>query len=300
MKPLFFTDPSDREARSAAKQWLMGEGVLVSPVLMPDTTEVQAYFTAGRWYSAWDYQELDAGTSGRTIQLHVPLGDIAVHYRGGSIIPLQQYAPVTRDVRHSPVTLVVALPASSVGASSSLPPYLDEEVCNTAHSSNSGSLVACGVLFMDSEEDAPLVSANNTVQVWFTAITSADGRSGTVKSTVISNAGDASGKIRITAVHILGVQPRNTAATTAVGNDSPMQAEVASFDAPSKGAAALADGHQLSGSTAATASVSVSVGNEALRPASISGVDYNAGVLKISGLAVDVGASMQMSWSIRA
>lgn len=273
----------------------MGESVLVSPVLTPDTSEIEAYFTGGVWYSAWDYQKLDAGAGGKVVQLTVPLGDIGVHYRGGSIIPLQQYAAVTRDVRYNPVTLIVALPSAPAAESKSLPPYIHEEVCNAAHSSNPGSLVSCGVLFMDSVEDVTVISAVNSVQVWFTAVTAADGRSGTIKSTVVSNAGNASGKIVIEAVHILGVQPFHTAVTAAVGDDSALPALEASFDAPLEETDAMSYGRKLPESAAAA--VSIRVGDKATM-SSIPGVEYADRVLRISGMTVDVGASMQMSWSI--
>ena len=46
------------------------------------------------------------------VSLSVPLGSVGLHYRGGSIVPLQRYANVTRDVRFSPITLLVALPSA--------------------------------------------------------------------------------------------------------------------------------------------------------------------------------------------
>lgn len=45
------------------------------------------------------------------LRLDVPVGDIPVFFRGGAIVPMQRYANVTRDVRYSPVTLLVTLPA---------------------------------------------------------------------------------------------------------------------------------------------------------------------------------------------
>lgn len=153
--------------RNATKQWLLGDSVLVSPVITPHTNSLTAYFTAGSWYSAWDYSRLDM-PQGAPVKLRVPVGDIAVHYRGGSIIPMQQYAPVTKDVRLSPITLVIALPAQpSTGSLSStgpLPPYALEQTCAAAHARSPGQLVSCGHLFMDGGEDIS-VSTDNSVQV---------------------------------------------------------------------------------------------------------------------------------------
>lgn len=153
--------------RNATKQWLMGDSVLVSPVITPHTNSLTAYFTAGSWYSAWDYSRL-VMPKGAPVKLRVPVGDIAVHYRGGSIIPMQQYAPVTKDVRLSPITLVIALPAQpstgSLTGGGSVPPYALEQTCAAAHARSPGQLVSCGFLFMDGGDDIN-VSTDNSVQV---------------------------------------------------------------------------------------------------------------------------------------
>lgn len=99
-------------------------------------------------------------------KLRVPLGDVPLHLRGGTIVPMQKRpALVARDVRLLPVTLVVALPsAASIEAVGPVPAYALEESCNAARAQNLGRRVACGNLFMDSGEDLA-VSTDNSVQV---------------------------------------------------------------------------------------------------------------------------------------
>lgn len=261
LRPLFFTAPGDVAARSAKEQWMVGESLLVSPVVRPQTTTIEPYFTAGAWYSAQDYSPMFIeGSTGQAVQMEVPLGEIAVHYRGGTIIPVQQYAPVTREVRYSAVTLVVALPSNTAGEESSstvvVPPYATEQFCRTAREQNPNYLVSCGTIFMDSEADAPVVTADNSVQTLFTAVAAADGRTGRLSSTVVANAGDAAGRLRIIAVHILGV-----------GSD-PMEA-----------AAVRINGVDAAGQR---------------------GVSFDAalGVLKIEGLQFDVGQDVNIQWSV--
>jgi hypothetical protein len=53
------------------------------------------------------------------------------------------------------------------------------------------------------------------LQVWYTAVSSADGRSGSISSSIKAHAGDAAGKLRIAAVHILGVPAAEGAALPA-------------------------------------------------------------------------------------
>ncbi|WIA20582.1 hypothetical protein OEZ85_004970 [Tetradesmus obliquus] len=225
-RPLLFTDPSDVDARNATAQWMMGEALLVSPVVTEATTTIKPHFTAGAWYNAWDNTRMTL-SKGQAVELEVPLGDIAVHYRGGAVIPTQPYAKVTRDIRLAPVTLLVTLPAEPAGKSEAagpLAPYAHEEVCAAAIEENEGQLVSCGLLYMDRGDDIQ-VSADNTVQVWYTAVSSADGRSGTLSSTIKAHAGDAAGKLRIAAVHILGVPAaEGTAVPAASINGRPLAA----------------------------------------------------------------------------
>lgn len=145
----------------------MGEALLISPVLTPQTTKIEAHFTAGNWYSAWDYTPLSVA-KGQDVELDLPLGEIGAHFRGGAVIPMQQYAQVTRDLRLSAVTLVVTLPADvSTGTkdgSGPLPPYYQEETCAAAHGKNAGQLVSCGMLYMD-KGDNVLVTPENALQV---------------------------------------------------------------------------------------------------------------------------------------
>jgi hypothetical protein len=119
-------------------------------------------------YNAWNYTRLDS--SGQYIRHTVPLGDVAVHYRGGSIIPMQPYANLTKIVRYTHVTLVVSIPAHPSGTPGApLPPYANEEVCAAVHAAHAGHLVSCGVLFMDTPDDTDITPGNSvevSQQLW--------------------------------------------------------------------------------------------------------------------------------------
>lgn len=120
-------------------------------------------------YSAWDFSRLEIDAKGdKRRTLEAPLGDVPLHLRGGAIVPMQQPAMVTRDVRLSPITLVVAMPSQPctgpLGFSGPSPPYVQEEACANVYSRNRGNLVSCGYVFMDNGEDLD-ISADNTLQV---------------------------------------------------------------------------------------------------------------------------------------
>lgn len=52
--PLFFSFPQDRETYAVSKQFLLGPGILISPVLCNKTISVNAYFPKGSWYNLND------------------------------------------------------------------------------------------------------------------------------------------------------------------------------------------------------------------------------------------------------
>lgn len=96
IRPVAFGFPDDPRTHDLKTQMLIGDGVMVSPVLEPmyyaarsvplqgqRTREV--YLPKGTWFDFW------TGTSqagGRTIVVAAPLARIPVHVRAGSIIPI--------------------------------------------------------------------------------------------------------------------------------------------------------------------------------------------------------------------
>lgn len=80
------------------------------PAWMQGVTKREAYFPKGKWHSLFDNSTIDAHEGGKTVTLDLPMGHVGVHVMGGTILPMQQPALVTADVRASPLTLVVALP----------------------------------------------------------------------------------------------------------------------------------------------------------------------------------------------
>ena len=55
-RPLWFGWSSERAAVgsvASGEQWLVGDALLVSPVMRPNATEVEAYFPPGSWFDLW-------------------------------------------------------------------------------------------------------------------------------------------------------------------------------------------------------------------------------------------------------
>jgi alpha-glucosidase len=123
VRPLFFSYPHDANTYGVDRQLLLGPGVLVSPVLEPHATTVDAYFPAGRWFSIYDYSLAVATQTGKRVKLPALADAANVHGAGGSILPLQKQALTTSRARQSEFRLLVAL-AENGTASGSL--FLDD------------------------------------------------------------------------------------------------------------------------------------------------------------------------------
>ncbi|XP_040380970.1 probable alpha-glucosidase Os06g0675700 [Oryza brachyantha] len=108
-RPLFFSYPGDVETYGIDRQFLLGRGVLVSPVLEPGATTVTAFFPAGRWFSLYDYSLAVSTKTGKRVTLPAPADTVNVHVAGGNILPLQQPALTSSRVRQSMFHLLVAL-----------------------------------------------------------------------------------------------------------------------------------------------------------------------------------------------
>lgn len=264
--------------RNATWQWMVGDALMVSPVMTNVTSVIHPHFTAGAWYSAWDFTRLDS--SGQTVRMDIPLGDIAVHLRGGAIVPMQQYAPVTRDVRASPVNLVVALPAvQAVSGTTNGPvlPYAMEQQCASARSSNPDKLVSCGLLYADN--DSPEVTDANSLQAWFTAVTDKEGDSGVISSTVTAASPELKDKLRINKIEVIGL---------------PKQSSLAKITAPQK---------SMPYTTARTSmeawrsdKPAVSVSGASSKQAARAEFDGLRGVLRITGLYLLASEPFSINW----
>lgn len=116
-RALFFVFPEDEATLDVSDQFLLGDAVLVSPVLQAKQTSVRAYFPAGTWYNLFDWSRV-LSSNGSFEVLDAPWDTINVHVRAGAVVPMQEYATTTTLARKSPFTLLVVFETPKLGGNS--------------------------------------------------------------------------------------------------------------------------------------------------------------------------------------
>ncbi|CAN1137851.1 Alpha-xylosidase 1 [Linum perenne] len=113
-RPLFFSFPNYKECYGLSTQFLLGSGLMVSPVLEKGKTQVNALFPPGSWYNMFNMSQVINLKKGGFYTLDAPLHVINVHVYQNTIMPMQRGAMVSKDVRMTPFTLVVTFPVGAI------------------------------------------------------------------------------------------------------------------------------------------------------------------------------------------
>ncbi|XVF43046.1 hypothetical protein PTKIN_Ptkin02bG0009400 [Pterospermum kingtungense] len=125
-RPLFFSFPDYKACYGVSTQFLIGKGLMVSPVLEQGKTEVKALFPPGSWYNIFDMTKTIVST-GQYFTLDAPLHVVNVHLFQNTILPMQQGGMLSKQARMTPFTLVVAFPAGASDQQAKGNIYLDDD-----------------------------------------------------------------------------------------------------------------------------------------------------------------------------
>lgn len=85
MRPLLWHYPNDPTAVACNDQFLLGDAMLVAPVLRQGATARSVYLPRGEWFDFWTGQRFDGG--GHWVA-HAPLDVIPIYLRAGALLPL--------------------------------------------------------------------------------------------------------------------------------------------------------------------------------------------------------------------
>ncbi|CAN1839572.1 Alpha-xylosidase 1 [Linum perenne] len=125
-RPLFFSFPSYTNCYGLSTQFLLGSGLMVSPVVEEGKTQVTALFPPGSWYNMFNVSQAVC-SKGEYFTLEAPLHVINVHVYQNTILPMQQGGMVTKDARMTPFSLVVTFPARATSGEAKGFIYLDND-----------------------------------------------------------------------------------------------------------------------------------------------------------------------------
>ncbi|KAM7270260.1 hypothetical protein ACFE04_029474 [Oxalis oulophora] len=125
-RPLFFAFPTYKETYGLSTQFLLGNSVMISPVLEKGKSEVKALFPPGSWYSLFDMTQTIV-SKGQYFTLDAPLNAVNVHLFQNTILPMQQGGLLSKEARKTPYSLIIAFPAGETEAEASGHLFVDED-----------------------------------------------------------------------------------------------------------------------------------------------------------------------------
>ena len=83
-RPLMLNYQDDPNTYNLDDEFMIGEDLLVAPIVKPDVTSRLVYLPKGTWYDYWTNKKYQGGTM---IRVDAPLETVPMFVRGGAIIP---------------------------------------------------------------------------------------------------------------------------------------------------------------------------------------------------------------------
>jgi alpha-glucosidase len=103
-RPLLLNYQEDTNTYNLDDQFMIGEDLLVAPILKPDVTKRLVYLPAGTWYDYWTNKKHTGGTM---ITVDAPLETVPMFVRAGAMIPTAPPRNYVGEKPGDPVTVNV-------------------------------------------------------------------------------------------------------------------------------------------------------------------------------------------------
>lgn len=112
IRALLMEFPDDPSLAAADRQFLVGDAIMVIPVLEPQVDYTKGVFpgvgSGERWFD-WYTKAPVTAAAGQNVTISAPLGHIPVYVRGGHVVPMQGPGYTTAESRANAWSLLVAL-----------------------------------------------------------------------------------------------------------------------------------------------------------------------------------------------
>ena len=103
-RPLLLNYQDDPNTYNLDDQFMVGEDLLLAPILKPDVTRRLVYLPAGTWYDYWTNRQYSGGTM---INVEAPLDVVPMFVRGGAIIPSGPPLKYVGEKPVDPITFMI-------------------------------------------------------------------------------------------------------------------------------------------------------------------------------------------------
>jgi alpha-glucosidase len=105
LRPLFLEFPQDEKAAGIEDEFLLGDDLLVAPVLTEGETDREVYLPKGDWFDYWTGRQF---AGGQPIRIPVTLDSIPMFVRGGGFIFRQPVVQSTGETPGKPLRILMA------------------------------------------------------------------------------------------------------------------------------------------------------------------------------------------------
>jgi alpha-glucosidase len=103
-RPLVLNYQDDPNTYNLDDEFMVGDDLLVAPILSPGQTERLVYLPKGIWYDYWTRKRLQGGTM---VNVAAPLDTVPMFVRGGAIIPKAPAMNFVTEKRWDPLTFEI-------------------------------------------------------------------------------------------------------------------------------------------------------------------------------------------------